>query len=101
MHFVVHALDRPDALARRLGVIDAHRAYLAASGSRHRARILMSGPLMDDAAQTMTGSFFLIEASGRHEVEALFADDPLAQADVWASCTITAFHLRTNAWEET
>ena len=26
MRFVVHALDKPDALARRLAVIEAHRA---------------------------------------------------------------------------
>lgn len=98
MQFVVHALDQPDALARRLDVIDAHRAYLATAGSKHRATILMSGPLIEDETQEMKGSFFLIDAPTREDVDAIFADDPLANADVWAECTITALHLRTNAW---
>lgn len=99
MHFIVHALDKPDALPRRLEVIDAHRAYLAESRPKHGARILMSGPLIDDKTKDMKGSFFLIEASKREDVEALFENDPLAKADVWNDLTVTAFHMRTSVME--
>lgn len=100
MHFVVHALDRPDALSRRLEVIDAHRAYLAEARPSHRAKILLSGPLIDDETEQMNGSFFLIDAPCRADIEAFFADDPLANADVWKDLKVTAIHLRTNAMGE-
>lgn len=100
MHFIVHALDKPDALQRRLDVIDAHRAYLAEARPRHSAKILMSGPLIDDQTQEMKGSFFLIDAPDRTDVEDLFAGDPLAGANVWETCTVTAFHLRTSVLEQ-
>ena len=99
MHFIVHALDKPDALPRRLEVIDAHREYLAAAQPKHGAKILMSGPLIDDETKEMKGSFFLIEASKRKDVEALFENDPLANADVWNDVTVTAFHIRTSVLE--
>ncbi len=99
MHFIVHALDKPDALPRRLEVIDAHRAYLAAARPKHGAKILMSGPLIEDETKEMKGSFFLIEASKRKDVEALFENDPLANADVWNDVIVTAFQIRTSVLE--
>lgn len=99
MHFIVHALDKPDALPRRLKVIDAHRAYLAEARPRHGTKVLISGPLIDDETEEMKGSFFLIEAPSRQDVEALFEGDPLANANVWNQLTVTAFHMRTTVLE--
>ena len=42
----------------------------------------------------MIGAFFLLEALGRDAIEALFAEDPLASADVWAHRTVTAVKVR-------
>ncbi|MEO0820096.1 MAG: YciI family protein [Pseudomonadota bacterium] len=94
MRFVVHALDKPDALARRLAVIEAHRAHLATAPARHGVTVLLSGPLTADDGETMRGSFFLLEAPGRAAIEALFAEDPLAGADVWAARHVSAVILR-------
>ena len=99
MHFIVHALDKPGALQRGLEVIDAHRAYLAEARPKHGAKILMSGPLIDDETKEMKGSFFLIEAPKREDIEALFENDPLANADVWDDLAVTAFHMRTSVLE--
>ncbi|MBD3664162.1 YciI family protein [Sulfitobacter aestuariivivens] len=96
MHFVVHALDQPDALDRRLAVLDAHRRYLAEVNDRLEIKILLSGPLIEDGGDPMKGSFFLIDAPDRASVEALFESDPMAQADVWSDCHITALNLRVN-----
>ena len=96
MRFVVHALDKPDALPRRMQVIDAHRRHLDEAPERHGVQILLSGPLTQDDGETMCGSFFLLEASSRDDVEALFAADPLSQADVWESRTVTAVTIRQN-----
>ena len=94
MHFVVHALDHPDALPKRLDVIDAHRTYLQLT--RADVKILMSGPLVVDDGKTMKGSFFLLDADGRDAVEAMFAGDPLAQAGIWQDVSVTRVWVRQN-----
>ncbi len=94
MRFVVHALDKPDALGRRLAAIDAHRDYLDRAPAQHGITILLSGPLMDDAGDTMIGSFFLIDAASREDIEACFAQDPLNAAEVWETRTVTAVKIR-------
>lgn len=96
MHFVVFATDRPDALHRRLGVIDFHRAYLGEAPARHGVKVLLSGPLTNDDGETMRGSFFLLDAPDRTRIEKLFADDPLKAADVWETVEISAVHVRQN-----
>ncbi|MEM6383939.1 MAG: YciI family protein [Pseudomonadota bacterium] len=96
MHFVVHALDKPDAEGHRLANIDAHRAYLQTAPSKHDLTILLSGPLKTDDNSRMIGSFFLLDAKNRASVEAMFADDPLVKADVWQQSVTTVVEIRTN-----
>jgi uncharacterized protein len=93
MLFVLHALDRPGALPRRLAAYDAHKAFLSDTGA-FGLTIVMSGPLVEDDGATMKGSFFLIDAPSRAHVEAFNAADPFAAANVWGSLTITAFSRR-------
>ena len=93
MLFIIHALDRPDALPTRLENYDAHKAFLSDT-SRFGIKIVMSGPLVADDGKTMIGSFFLVEASGRAEVEAFHHADPFFAAKIWKSVTITAFLRR-------
>lgn len=93
MLFVLHALDRPDALPRRLAVYEAHKAFLSDT-SALGVRIVMSGPLVADDGETMMGSFFLIEAPDRATVEAFNRADPFHAADVWQQVTITGFLRR-------
>ncbi len=90
MLWVIHCLDKPDALERRLDCIDAHRAYLATGP----IDIVMSGPLMDDANENMIGSLFLVNAENREEIAAFQENDPLYQADVWKSVSINVFYRR-------
>ena len=90
MLFVIHCLDKADALPRRLAAYDAHKAYLAAPS----VGIVMSGPLVADDGETMIGSFFLVEADSREEVEAFNRTDPFHGADVWQSVNIHPFLKR-------
>lgn len=93
MLFVLHALDMPDGLPRRLAAYEAHKAFLTDT-SAFGLKIIMSGPLTEDDGTTMKGSFFLIEAPSRTHVERFNAADPFKAADVWATVTITAFSRR-------
>ena len=60
MQFVVHALDKPDALPRRMEAIEAHRAHLDEVPSRHGVKVLLSGPLAEDDGMAMKGSIFVV-----------------------------------------
>jgi uncharacterized protein len=91
-HYIVHCLDAPDGLPRRLEHYEAHKAYLTAAP----VRILVSGPLVSDDGETMIGSLFLIEAETRAAVEAFNAGDPFYKAQVWASINIHRFHKRVD-----
>jgi uncharacterized protein len=93
MLFVLHALDKPDGLARRLAAYEAHKAFLNDT-TAFGLSIVMSGPLTEDDGVTMKGSFFLIDAPSRTHVERFNAADPFRAADVWATVTITAFSRR-------
>lgn len=93
--FVVMAKDKADAAERRKAHLNAHRGYL--SDNTHPVRVLISGPLVSDAdPDAMIGSFFMVEADGRAAVEAWNRDDPMADANVWQSVAIEAFHKRVD-----
>lgn len=93
MLFIIHALDRADALPTRLENYDAHKAFLSDT-SPFGVKIVMSGPLVADDGKAMIGSFFLVEAPGRTEVEAFHRADPFFAAKIWKSVSITGFLRR-------
>ncbi|GAB2184289.1 YciI family protein [Roseibium sp. LAB1] len=97
MQFVVHAIDNPEMLRQRLDVLDAHRRFLDTAPADHGVRVLLSGPLVADDGSTMRGSFFLLEARSRTEIEALFEKDPLWAAGVWNGVQVSAVQIRQNS----
>jgi uncharacterized protein YciI len=93
MLFVIHALDRDDALETRLAHYARHKAFLA--DHQHPAvGIVMSGPLVSDDGTKMIGSLFLVEAESRQAVEAFHRSDPFFEAGIWKTTSITAFQRR-------
>jgi uncharacterized protein YciI len=54
----------------------------------------MSGPLMDDAGEKMNGSFFLVEAESRGEVESFNRNDPFFDLGLWSAVHIHRFYKR-------
>ena len=96
MHFIVHALDKADALERRMSVIADHRAFLDNAPAQHDVQVLLSGPLTSDDGSAMIGSFFLLDAPDRQAIEDLFSEDPLTASDVWGQTNISAVMIRQN-----
>ena len=92
MHFVIHALDKPDALPTRLANYEAHKAYLA----KATVKTVISGPLVADDGETMIGSCFLVEADSKDEVLAFHNDDPFKAAGVWEHVHINPFLKRVD-----
>ena len=79
MLFVIYCIDKPGVSEKRAQVMQAHKDYTATNP----IKIVMSGPLTSDDGEEMIGSFFLVEAESREEVEAFRQADPLVQADLF------------------
>jgi hypothetical protein len=92
MHFVIHALDKPDALPVRLANYEAHKAYLA----KATVRTVISGPLVAEDGETMIGSCFVVEADSKAEVQAFHDNDPFKAAGVWEHVHINPFLKRVD-----
>lgn len=91
-HYIIHCLDAADALPRRLRHYEEHKAYLSSAP----IKILVSGPLVEDDGDTMIGSFFLVEAEARPQVEAFNASDPFARNGIWQSVQIHRLSKRVD-----
>jgi uncharacterized protein len=92
MHYVIHCLDHPGAVQKRLAHYEAHKAYLASAAMK----TVISGPLLADDEETMIGSCFVIEAGSLAEVEAFNRNDPFAKADLWKTISIRPFNKRVD-----
>jgi uncharacterized protein YciI len=92
MHYVIHCLDHPGAVDKRLAHYEAHKAYLAAA----LMKTVISGPLLADDEQTMIGSCFVVEAGSLAEVEAFNRNDPFKKVDLWQTVSIRPFSKRVD-----
>ena len=95
MLFVIHGIDKPQSPLREQ-LIDEHRAYLASSP----ATIVSSGPLLDETDGRMIGSLVIVDCAGRHEVDALMADEPFNLAGLYESLHINLWHQRVGAFDQ-
>ena len=90
MIFVIFCLDKPGMQQRRTEVLPAHRTYVDTTDIKQ----IMSGPLVDDDGKTPIGSLYVVEAENRAALEAYQRNDPLVQANIWASMEVRAFDKR-------
>ncbi|MGA7777455.1 MAG: YciI family protein [Paraburkholderia sp.] len=90
MHWIVYCTDKPGALALREANTAMHRAYL----ETRPINLVTSGPLMDDAGEQKIGSFFLVEAQTRDEVETFNRNDPFFALGLWSDIRIHRFNRR-------
>lgn len=91
--FAVHALDKADALPRRLEHYTAHRNFIE-NDRAYGLSVVISGPLQSDDGDTMIGSLFIIDFPSCAEVENFTQADPFQVEGVWGHLTITRFHRR-------
>ena len=92
MHFIIHALDRPDALPARLALYQAHKDYLSTAP----LKTVISGPLVAEDGETMIGSCFVVEADSITDVQAFHDADPFKAAGVWEHVHINRFLKRVD-----
>ena len=82
MHFIVHAVDRANALATRAKHYRAHRIHLDEAG-RYSLAVVTAGTLVAPDGETPVGSLFILEAKERAAVDAFIASDPYHLNAVW------------------
>ena len=85
MLIALMARDKPGALQTRLDNRDAHVAYLKETGV-----VSQAGPLLDDGGD-MAGSLVILDVPDMAAAEAWAADDPYAQAGLFAEVKLIAW----------
>lgn len=93
MIYVVHCLDKSGHVAKRMKLVDEHRAYLATKP----VDILSSGPLLSEDGSEMIGSLFIVDAANRAEVETFSAGDPFTKAGLFQSVNVQRYGVRSGA----
>lgn len=89
MMWVVHCMDAPDAAAKRAAHRAEHSSNLKAQSA---VSVVTGGPLLaHEQGAGAIGSFFLVEADHRAQVERFVAADPFSVRGIWAEVRIHAF----------
>ena len=93
MLFVVHALDRADALTTRAKHYRAHRTHLD-QAKAEGIEVVSAGPLVGDDGETPIGSLLVLEAKDRATIESFCRADPYQANGVWDRIQIHAYVKR-------
>ena len=93
MHFVVHAVDRRDALATRAKHYRAHRIHLDEAG-RHGIAVMTAGTLVAGDGETPVGSLFILEAHDRSALDAFTGSDPYQVNGVWEKVEVHYYNKK-------
>jgi uncharacterized protein len=91
MWFVIHCLDKPDAIALRLATRERHLAYVREREADGTIRVLLAGPLLDRDGETMRGSLLLVEAESLVAAEQFATEDPYRLAGLFARVDVHPF----------
>jgi uncharacterized protein YciI len=87
MQFVMICEDKPDSLALRMANRDDHLEFI----DTHSEKIRLAGPMLSDDGEGMVGSLLIIDAESIDQVKEISANDPYAQAGLFAKVTIRPF----------
>ena len=82
MHFVIHAVDRTDALPTRAKFYRAHRVHLDQAGD-HGVHVMTAGTLVAPDGETPVGSLFVLEGENGAAIGAFVDTDPYQVNRVW------------------
>lgn len=93
MLFAFTGKDNPGVLQKRIDARPAHVAFLEKLNAEGTLKI--AGPFLDEDGKPF-GSLVVIEAADKAAAEAIFAQDPYADAGIFASTEIRAWNWTFN-----
>jgi uncharacterized protein len=85
-YFAIHCIDKPAAGDLRAATRGRHLEHVAGAGER----LLVAGPLLDDEGAPI-GSLLIVDFDDRRAAIQFAADDPYAQAGLFASVAVTSW----------
>ncbi len=89
MLFVIHCIDKADALKDRI----LHRVETLKFFSSVRDKVRASGPLLAADGETMIGGLIVVDLPDRTAVDAFVQTMPYVKAGIYKSIDIHAWHL--------
>jgi len=90
MFFIVIGRDKPEMTDVRARTRPAHLDYMGAPNDK--VRHMMGAPLAADDGETMTGTFYIVEAPDRETALAYAKGDPYARAEIFATLDVIQVH---------
>ena len=93
LHFVIHAVDRPDALPDAREVLP-RPSHPSRSGGDHGVAVMTAGTLVAADGETPVGSLFILEAENRAAVDAFTASDPYQVNGVWQTVDVHYYNKK-------
>jgi uncharacterized protein YciI len=90
MLWIIDCTDRYDAAAKRQEFLVPHQKYLEAVSPQ----IFFSGPKQTDDGTKALGSVFVIGAKDREAAEAFIHNEPLFQAGVFGTVSVSRIRKR-------
>ena len=93
MHFVIHAVDRTDALPTRAKFYRAHRIHLDQAAG-HGVSVMTAGTLVAPDGETPVGSLFVLEAENRAAIDAFTDSDPYHVNGVWETVDVHYYNKK-------
>ena len=90
MPYLIIAHDHPGVDSKREELREAHRAYLAAQGTK----LLVSGALLSADSNKIEGGASLLDTEAFDEAVRFEAQDPYAKAGIRARVEIVKWRLR-------
>jgi len=93
VHFVIHAVDRPEALATRAKHYRDHRIHLDRAGT-YGVSVTTAGTLVAPDGETPVGSLFVLEADNRAAIDAFTASDPYRIHGVWENLDVHYYNKK-------
>jgi uncharacterized protein YciI len=92
MLYAVICTDRPGSLAVRQANRPEHLEYLQSLGDA----LVLAGPFLAPADETMNGSLIVVEAASLEAARKIAAQDPFAKAGLFASVEIRPWRWTIN-----
>jgi uncharacterized protein YciI len=86
MYFAIHCIDKPGSNDLRAATREVHLDYIRSLGDQ----VLVGGPLLGIDGSPI-GSLLIIDFADRKAAISFAADDPYAQAGLFASVAVTAW----------
>jgi len=93
MLFVIHAIDKRDALPVRAHFYRPHRVHLD-QAENFNVDVVTAGTLVAGDGETPCGSVFVIDAKDRAAVDAFVRSDPYHVNAVWERVQIHAYNRK-------